>query len=190
MTNTKYLRAVLVTGQVVIAAFQKLSGTGQNYVSQVFSGRKPLNVWTKVSTVHPKSGEAVLFRTREMIGAAAIRSISAVKPKAGFEAEDVHQFDPTNFEAVVEMQAGENGTYTVPAEQTPEGLTAGDQYPIHREPNDLRRYIVTKVAAGDVPEQRYFIDSLAPRPYAESEAAESRHTSSYGPSDSDDDDSF
>lgn len=156
MRGSKFLMATLASGVAVVAEFSRLNGSGQGYASQVFSGRKPFNAWRVVGSTHPHSGEAVLVRSREMYNGSEVVKVAQVRPLAG--REETHNYDPANFEIVQEMQKGQYGMWTAPTENTPEGAVAGAAYPIHREPESLRRYAILKVAQGEDAERRFYLD--------------------------------
>ena len=183
--SRKYLQATLVSGAVVIAAFEKLGGTGQGYSTQVFAGRKPFNGWRVVGDTHPVSGEPVVLRTRTMYAGHQIASITAVKPKDGREND--HGYESGNFEPVAEIQSTEHGMYTAPTANTPEGAVAGVDYPVHRDPNDLRRYVILRAANDIGPETRFYVDaaSAAPDWSDDDDVVEARHVRQPGDADED-----
>lgn len=167
--SRKFLQATLVGNQgEVVAEFADLGGTGQGYAGQVFARAKPFNAWRVISGTHPASGEATLVRTRQMYNGNAILSIAQVQPKAGFETS--HEYLPANFEPVLEIQHGKYGAWVAPTENTPPGAVAGMSYPIHRDPNDFRRYVVLRVEQAPAqiggeptPEMRFNVDASTAR---------------------------
>jgi hypothetical protein len=157
---TTFLKATLVDGTIVISEFSKLEGSGQRYAGQVMAGQKPFNAWKIVGHQHPVSGEPALLRTRVMLSGAKIAQIEAVTPTT-----EQHNFDPVNFEPVVEVQGGRYGTYTVKGDEGIEGVPTGTKFPIHRDDRTLVRYVILKVAQGTEgtegfePEKRFLLDS-------------------------------
>jgi hypothetical protein len=192
----KFLLATLANGTAVVGEFDDLGGTGQGYATQVFALAKPFNAWRVTGTQHPASGEAVKVRTRVMYGGHQIVSIQQVKPKT-----ESHGYDPQNFEPVEEIQRGQYGVWTAPAENTPDGARAGLDYPIHRESTDLRRYVILTAAGPDgTGEVRHYIDAgESARTYgsiddvtraAESEGGSVATATDEGPADADEDREF
>lgn len=150
----RYLMATLTNGETVISEFSKLSNV-QRYIAQVFAGTKPFNVWIPVGTEHPQSGEPCLVRRREMISGSMIARVQEVEPVG----ED-HGHDPANFNPITLPQSGEYGSWTCPDnEDTPEGAVAGARYPVHRDPNTLRRFVFIRFDAEN-PEntRRHWLD--------------------------------
>jgi hypothetical protein len=147
MTRVKplFLLATLIDGGQVVAEFSKLEGSGEGYVSNVFAGRKTFNAWKVVGDTHPHSGEKVLLRQRVMLNGRVIERVIPVQPKAGFE--ERHEYEPGNFEPVIEVQNGAGGKYVAPLTGTPEGAVAGATYPVHREEGSLEKYVILKVAS-------------------------------------------
>lgn len=161
--SRKFLLATLTTGEKVVSEFSDLGGSGQGYSTQVFAQQKPFNAWKVVAGEHPASGEKVLVRTRVMFNGMLITSIAQVQPKEGFDTS--HGYVVENFEPVTEIQHGQYGAHVFGAENLPAGAVAGVGYPIHRDPNDFRRYVVLKVeqapetVGGEpTPEVRYTVD--------------------------------
>jgi hypothetical protein len=188
----KFLMATLNDGTQVVSAFENLGGTGQGYATQVFARVKPFNAWKNVGNTHPHSGEPVKIRTRVMYSGAEIRSISQVKPIAG--REESHGYEPENFEAVSEMQHGRYGMYVAPSENTPVGAVAGAEYPIHREEDSFRRFVILRVATADTVEVRHWLDAQPVEGAGTTGGvalddvdAERRNTRTRGPGDADED---
>lgn len=135
-----FLLATLENGTKLVSEFSKL-GKVEKYANQVFTGYKPFNAWRVTGTVNPANGEKALIRTRDMINGKLIVSLAEVEPTT----ED-HNLDPANFRPVAHMQKGTFGTFKVPAENTPEGLTAGAEYQIHMDEASRRKYVVARAA--------------------------------------------
>lgn len=149
-----FVQAILKNGEVVVSEFSKLTNLTP-YAAQAFARMRPFNHWEVTGTVHPESGERVLYRTRHLISGDYIMSMTEVEPKPGRE-ED-HNYDPDNFQPVSHMQKGAYGSWTAPAENTPEGAVAGVKYPIHRDEATWQMYVILKVATEDTPEVRYVL---------------------------------
>lgn len=195
-TGTKFLMATLVDGTKVVGQFEQLGGSGQGYAEQVMRGVKAFNAWRVVGTNHPASGEPCLLRIREMIAGSRIQSIQQVHPTVSN-----HNYAWTNFQPVVELQKGQYGNWTAPSVGAPEGVVAGMDYPVHRDPADGRRYVIVKVAGepetvgGEpVPEQRYYVDATTLAPVVDRDDAtaddDDEEDGGYvgrGPTDADDD---
>src|ERR1043166_7880985 len=100
-----YLQAALTDGTTVTGEFDRLAHV-QRYVSRVYAGVAPFNVWQTVSTTHPVSGETNSQRVRvrgsgDRIN--AMRHVSAEGSRVGNTAR------------------GGAGLWAPPAENTPEG---------------------------------------------------------------------
>lgn len=144
-----------------VSEFKKLRRLGK-YASDIFAGRKAFNVWRTTATVHP-SGETVLFRTRTLIPASQITALAEVEPLAT-RAEG--SLDAAHFQPAARMQRGQFGTWLAPDGVA--GATPGERYPIHREPDTLRRYVNLAVPPNG-PATTYFLDATAqPAPAQES----------------------
>jgi hypothetical protein len=154
-----YLKATLHDGTVVVSEFSRLRNV-QRYATQVFAGIKPFNVWTVVSTTHPASGEPVLFRTQELVNGRDIERIERVKPIT--TDSTAVSLDPSNFVACPVMQRGERGVYMLPADQAEhDGIVAGVEYPVHRDPSTMADYIITGMLSGEP--VRYNLNSMTPQ---------------------------
>jgi hypothetical protein len=144
----RFLKATLLNGDVIVGEFSKLERVGK-YVTEVFQGYKPFNVWQTISDTLP-SGEKALQRTRTMIAGSQILSIEEVD---------------ANGAPVVEVARGPRGRWTVPATNTVEGLVAGTIYPKHRDDRRTgREYVIVRAAGegeGAENELRYFIGDSA-----------------------------
>jgi|ERR1043166_4610507 DNA-binding cell septation regulator SpoVG len=143
-----YLQAALTDGTTVTGEFDRLAHV-QRYVSRVYAGVAPFNVWQTVSTTHPVSGETNSQRVRVMVNGDRINCIRQVN------------VDGSPF---VETARGEAGLWVAPAENTPEGAVAGVRYPVSREAETLARYVVLKVATDGQPEKRHYLDPATQGP--------------------------
>lgn len=177
----RFLRARLTSGQVVVSQYEKLENV-EKYVNQVFLGQKPFNVWLPTGDRHPQSGEKVSFRKRKMYPGRVIDEIEEVQPVAG--RETTHNFEPSNFEAVITMGRGARGIFTVPSEtergpglygaegnllyteqMRSLGLQPGTRYPVHRDQGTFRDYIVVRAGENGAEDLRYYLDGHgAPQP--------------------------
>lgn len=169
-----FLRATLADGSQVVSEFSKL-GHPQRYASQVFGRQKPFNAWRIKGDTHPHNGERILLRERVMVNGDHIRQIEEVEPTV----ED-HGLDPANFQPVTVMQKGPRGLFTVPDPAPQDDLVVGAKYPVHRDVNNFRDYVLVRAAqpAEDgegegEPEVRYYIDGRGENapvnaPYSES----------------------
>ena len=157
----KFLKATLMDGTEVISEFRNLEKVGK-YIADVFSNRKPFNVWRTVSEDHPSgSGEACVVRTRMSIRPSQVRQITEVTRRTGALAAPPTSYEPQDFVDVQIIPKGERGLWRAPLENTPEGLVAGLQYPVHRDQTNFRDYVVVRTATireeGITPEQKYYI---------------------------------
>lgn len=152
-----FVLTTLKTGEKFISEFTKLRGL-RSYSSQVMSGQKSFAAWTVVAREHPASGEPCLVRTRTFVSGTAIATMTEVAPTT----ED-HEYDPENFKPVEHFQKNEYGffQFTDALAADIEGAVAGIEYPIHRDPTSLRKYVILSVAEPEnsVEEQRHYIDS-------------------------------
>lgn len=147
-----FLRATLDDGTQVVSEFSKLVSVGR-YAAQVYIGSKAFNGWKVVSTTHPHSGEQTLVRERVLYNGKNIRLIEQVEPTT-----EEHGLDPANFRPAAVPQRARFGSYTVPEEVPHEGLVAGARYPIHRDPESFRQYVIVRVAEGEAAEVRFYLD--------------------------------
>ncbi|HEX5097244.1 MAG TPA: hypothetical protein VFX21_14555 [Acidimicrobiia bacterium] len=156
-----YALATLNDGTKIVTEFEKLKGIRQ-LAADVFSGKKGFPVWRKVSDVHPISGEpGVLTRRREFISGSVITRLEVVKPKPGFESEDLHQMMPEFFEPdAIMSNLDRNGLWTAPTAQEDlvAGATPGAQYPLHRDP-DQRRYVILTWNEDPAAQVRHYLDA-------------------------------
>lgn len=165
-----FLRATLDDGTQVVSEFSKLASVGR-YATQVFSGQKAFNGWKVVGTTHPHSGEQTLVRERVMYNGRSVRSIEQVEPTT-----EEHGLDPANFQPAATPQRALHGSFTVPEEVPHADLVAGAKYPIHRDPETFRKYVIVKVATEEAAEVRHYLDGLG----SNEEYAESRRAHFYG----------
>lgn len=159
----RYLEAQLADGTRVIGEFRRLAKVGR-YVAAVMGGYRPFEVWQVVGETHPASGEKCLVRTRQSISGRSITSIREVKPRADLDGP--HNSVPTNFEPVARVQRGPFGLFTVTEGLGVEGAQVGVEYPVHRDPTSLRKFIIVRAqdeAAGTT-ELRYYIDGRGEAP--------------------------
>lgn len=161
--------ATLLSGEKLISEFSNLGGEGQGYATKVFAGASVFSVWRVVGNAHPVSGETVLMRTQEMVNGSQIVKLQQVKPREGLET--THGFDPANFEPVAIMQQGRYGLWIAPDgsdanQPAVEGATPGVGYPVHRDDESLRRYVIlraqgepTQIGGEPVAEVRHWLDA-------------------------------
>lgn len=159
-----FVRATTRDGAQLVSEFSRLNGL-ENYSRDVFSGRKPFNLWTVVAQRHEHSGEKVLHRTRTLIPGSEITRLEEVEPidPSNFAVED-----PSTFRPVVLMQRGEAGIWKAEGDDLPEGAVAGAEYPIHRESigyGFYRYVILTAAVEGEggvepVAEVRHWLDEI------------------------------
>jgi hypothetical protein len=188
-----FLRAQLKDGTQVVSEFSKLARV-QRYIVSVFTGTKPFNAWKVTGEAHPVSGEEVRYRERRMYNGDAILFVEQVEPTT----ED-HGYDPSNFQPVATMQKGGRGTYTVPeGDLRPEELSeveSGTQFPLHRDANSFRDYIILQAADPEADEadeagseRRFYTDGRGENPPAPSYVPASEEDWDEDEDDWDDDD--
>ncbi len=149
---------VLITlkdGTKFVSEFTKLRGIG-TYAAQVMTGKKALNRWHVISHEHPVSGERVLVREREMINGVEVRAMQEVMPKPDANERDVAALKPNAFIAKPSIEKGPHGLHLFdPTDETrPEGVSTTLPYPIHRDPESLRKYVILD-ARGETPVRHY-----------------------------------
>lgn len=151
-----YVLTTLKTGEKFISQFTKLRGL-RDYSSKVMSGQKSFAAWTVISEQHPASGERILVRTRTFVSGSAIATMAEVEP-----ATEDHEYNPDNFRLIPKFQKTEWGFFTFP-ETLPAGAesaVSGVEYPIHKDPSSLRKYVILTVAEPEnsIVEERFYID--------------------------------
>lgn len=154
-----YILATVVVGNEVdevICEFQN-SQKMRKFAREVMSGAKALPVWRKISDTHPQSGEPSLIRSRRFINGNLVLSMEVVQPKQDFA--DTHGYDPNRFEPVPEIKSQGYGFWTCPPDDAPEGAVVGARYAVKRDAVDQRRYVTLRVAEGDAPERRHYLDA-------------------------------
>lgn len=155
----QYILATLNDGSQVVCEFQQKQGM-RRFARNVMSGQMALPVWRVAGEQHPHSGERVLLRTREFINGSSVRSLMEVEPRDGIAD---HNYEPANFRPAESMKAlngaGRNGMWVAPTtpDDAIEGAVPGVQYPVHRD-TDSRRYVILRVAEGEAPERRHYLD--------------------------------
>jgi hypothetical protein len=141
-----------------VSQFTKLRGIG-TYAGNVMTGRKALNLWRVLSNEHPVSGERTLVRQRKMINGSEVAAMEEVTPLPHASPESVASLLPEAFEPKPHIEKGPHGLYQFEAtdETRPEGVSTTLPYPIHRDPDSLRRYVV--LDARTDPPRRHYLDS-------------------------------
>lgn len=148
-----YVMAYLKNGDRLVSEFENLRGI-RSLSAEVMSGRKAFPVWRPVGDTHPVSGERVSIRTRTFINGRSIEAMEVVRPTV-----DEHGFDPENFEPAPLMKSGPNGLWAAPDnEDCPEGVEPGTEFPVHRDSDTGRRYVILRIAEGASEEVRHYID--------------------------------
>jgi len=165
--SQRFLLITASDGTQFISEYRKL-GNIEKYLKRTFFENKPLNVWNVVSEVHPDSGEAVLYRTRTIVNGRNVISVQEVTPVEGRQGDD---YSPESFELKPVLERGQFGTWTAP---TTEGALVvdarpGATYPIHRDAESMRRYVILKAGQGE-DETRHYLDPERP-PYSSSSFA-------------------
>jgi len=151
-----YVRALMVDGTQVVSSFERLQGI-RKLSADVLGNRKAFPVWRVVGTTHPVSGEPCLTRTRQFVSGRQIAHMEVVTPT-----NENHEYDPENFEPVVEVQRGDAGRMFFTEDMDPvDGVTVGVEYPLHRAP-DGRRFVIVTSNSGDGEEDvLHYIDDEA-----------------------------
>ena len=151
-----FVRALMTDGTQVVSSFEKLQGI-RKLSADVLGNRKAFPVWRVVGTTHPVSGEPCLTRTRQFVSGRMIAHMEVVEPTT-----ENHEYDPTNFAAVVEVQRGDAGRMLFTEDMDAvEGITVGVEYPLHRDPDGRRFVVVTSNSAEGEEDVRHYIDEEA-----------------------------
>ncbi len=151
-----YVRAKMTDGTEVVSSFERLQGI-RKLSADVLGNRKAFPVWRVVDTTHPVSGEPCLTRTRQFVSGRMIAHMEVVTPTT----ED-HEYNPDNFEPVVEVQRGDAGRMLFTEDMDAvEGITVGVEYPLHRAPDGRRFVIVTSNSGEGEEDVLHYIDDEA-----------------------------
>lgn len=158
--SQRFLKIITTSDDIYVSEYRKL-GNIEKYLKRVFYENKPLNVWHVISEVHPDSGEAVLYRRRLVLNGKNIVAVEEVVPTESRRGND---YSPNLFQPKPVIEKGQYGTWTAP---TTEGALVvdarpGATYPIHRDPESVRRYVVLKAGEGE-DEIRHYLDPERPQ---------------------------
>lgn len=159
MSAVRYLRVTTDAGIQYVSEFHKL-GFPEKYFQKVLRAGKIFNVWNVVSETHPQSGEAVLIRRRIMLNPTRIVSVEEVEPDVRTGPDD---YNPSHFKAKALIEKGAFGLWTAPTEEGALVVDAlpGAKYPIRRDNDSLRRYVVLRAGEGE-DEVRHWLDEAQP----------------------------
>lgn len=155
-----YVLITLKDGTQFVSQFSKLRGIG-TYAGQVMTGKKALNVWKVLGNEHPASGEKVLVRQRKMLNGTEVASMEEVLPREDADPAAVEALDIGAFTQKPHIEKGPHGLYQFDAadETRPEGVSVRLPYPIYRDPDTLRRYVILTAAREGTPEVRHYLDA-------------------------------